>query len=86
MKEKLIGEYVNRMTIDDVRSFAIKNGVTLSEEELSIIYNHAKNEWRTICFGNPRAILDDLKAKINTDSYQKIEALYVYFKNMYSNF
>ena len=85
MKEKLIGEYVSRMTINDVRSFAIKNGVTLSEEELTIVYNQAKNEWRTIIFGNPRGILDDLKSKINPTSYQKIESLYVYFKNKYSN-
>lgn len=86
MKEKLIGEYVNRMTIDDVSSFAIQNGVTLSSEELNIVYNYAKKEWRTIVFGNPREILDDLKLKINPVSYQKIEALYVYFKNKYSNF
>lgn len=86
MKEKLISEYVNRMTITDVRNFAIQNGVTLSEEELNIVYNHAKNNWRTIIFGNPREILDDLKNKINIVSYQKIEALYVYFKNKYNNF
>ena len=86
MKERLINEYVNRMTIEDVKNFAVKNGVTLSEEELNIIYNHAKNNWRTICFGNPREILDDLKCKINPFSYQKIESLYVYFRNKYSNF
>lgn len=85
MKDRLINEYINRMTIDDVRNFAIKNGVTLSEEELTIVYNQAKNEWRTIIFGNPRCILDDLKTKINPISYQKIESLYVYFKNKYNN-
>lgn len=86
MKEKLISEYVSRMTIDDVRNFAIQNGVSLNEDELSIVYNYAKTEWRTIVFGNPRGILDDLKNKINPISYQKIESLYVYFKNKYSNF
>jgi len=86
MKDKLINEYVSRMNIEDVRKFAIKNGITLSEEELNIVYNHAKNNWRTICFGNPRAILDDLKRKINPFSYQKIESLYIYFKNKYNNF
>lgn len=85
MKEKLINEYINRLTIDDISAFATKNGVSLNEEELNIIYNHAKNNWRTIVFGNPREILDDLKNKINPFSYQKIESLYVYFKNKYSN-
>lgn len=85
MKEKLINEYINRLTINDISAFAIKNGVSLNEEELNIIYNHAKNNWRTIVFGNPREILDDLKNKINPFSYQKIESLYVYFKNKYNN-
>ena len=86
MKERLISEYVNRMNIDDVRNFAIQNGVALSEDELIIVYNAAKTEWRTIVFGNPRPILDDLKTKINPTSYQKIESLYIFFKNKYSNF
>jgi hypothetical protein len=86
MKEKLISEYVNRMTIDDVLNFATQNGVSLNNEELNIIYEYAKKQWRTIVFGNPRKILDDLKVKINPISYQKIESLYVYFKNKYSDF
>jgi len=86
MKEKLISEYVNRMNLDDVNNFALKNGINLSNEELSLIFNYIKNDWHTIVFGNPRAILDDLKNKLNTNSYQKIESLYVYFKNRYSSF
>lgn len=86
MKEKLISEYVSRMNLDDVRNFAIKNGVELNEEELNTIYECAKKEWKTIIFGNPRSILDDLKTKISFPSYQKIESLYVYFKSKYSNF
>ncbi len=83
MKEKLINEYVNRMTIADVNNFAIKNGIILKEEEVNLIYNHIKTSWHTIVFGNPRGILDDLKKKLDNTSYQKIETLYVYFKNRY---
>ena len=42
MKEKLINEYVNRMTIADVNNFAIKNGIILKEDEVNLIYNHIK--------------------------------------------
>ena len=83
MKEKLINEYVNRMTIADVNNFAIKNGIILKEEEVNLIYNHIKTSWHTIVFGNPRGILDDLKKKLDNTSYQKIETLYIYFKNRY---
>ncbi len=83
MKEKLISEYINRMTLDDVNNFAIKNGIVLKEDEIKLIYNHIKSNWHTIVFGNPRGILDDLKSKLDSTSYQKIETLYVYFKNRY---
>jgi len=86
MKERLINEYVNRMTLDDVNKFALQNGINLKDDELKIVYTYIKNDWRTICFGNPRGILDDLKSKIDINSYSKIESLYMFFKNRYSNF
>ncbi len=83
MKEKLISEYVSKMTLDDVNNFALKNGIILKDTEVKLIYDHIKNNWRTIVFGNPRGILDDLKEKLDSTSYQKIESLYIYFKNLY---
>ena len=76
-------EYVNRMTLEDVNNFALKNGIILKDKEVKVIYDHIKNNWRTIVFGNPRGILDDLKEKLDSTSYQKIESLYIYFKNRY---
>lgn len=83
VKERLINEYVNRMTLEDVNNFALKNGIILKDKEVKVIYDHIKNNWRTIVFGNPRGILDDLKEKLDSTSYQKIESLYIYFKNRY---
>lgn len=81
--DRLVQEYVKRMTKDDVNSFAIKNGINLTDDELDLIYRHIKDNWRTIMYGNPRGILNELKDKLSPDSYQKIEGLYVYFKNRY---
>ncbi len=83
MKERLISEYVNRMTLEDVNNFALKNGINLKDNEIKLIYDHIKNNWHTIVFGNPRGILDDLKEKLDSTSYQKVESLYIYFKNRY---
>ena len=71
------------MTLEDVNNFALKNGIILKDKEVKVIYDHIKNNWRTIVFGNPRGILDDLKEKLDSTSYQKIESLYIYFKNRY---
>lgn len=81
--DKLVQEYVNRMNKEDVNRFAVSNGITLNDSELDLIYQHIKNNWRTIMYGNPREILDDLKQNLSPDSYQKVEGLYSYFKNRY---
>ncbi len=85
MKEKLINEYVKRLTIEDVNKFALSNGIDLKEDDLNLLYKYIKNEWHTIIYGNPRSILDDLKNKLDTNTYAKIEALYVFFKDHYNN-
>lgn len=86
MIEKLIIQYIDRMTYSDVDDFARKNGIVLNNEEIDLIYHHIKNNWRTIVYGNPKPILEDLKGKFDNLTYQKIEHLYVQFKNKYSNY
>lgn len=83
MKERLIEQYVSRMTINDVSNFAVKNGVNLNQDEVEMLYNKIVNNWKTIVFGNPRCLLDELKEKLDLQTYQKIENLYIFFKNRY---
>lgn len=86
MIEKLIIQYIDRMTIGDIDDFARKNGVVLANEELELVYRHIKNDWRTIVYGNPKPILEELKNKVDSLTYQKIENLYIEFKNKYSSY
>ena len=86
MIEKLIIQYIDRMTLSDIDDFARKNGIVLNNDELDLVYYHIKNNWRTIVYGNPKPILEDLKNKFDNLTYQKIEHLYVQFKNKYSNY
>ena len=76
----LISEYVKRLTKDDINNFALKQGVSLTKEELDIIYNYVKKDYKTVIYGNPRVILDELKDKVKPFTYSKIENLYQQFK------
>lgn len=86
MIEKLIIQYIDRMTLSDIDDFARKNGIVLTNDELDLVYYHIKNNWRTIVYGNPKPILEDLKSKVDSLTYQKIENLYVEFRNKYSSY
>ena len=77
----LIEEYVNRMRKEDVNKFALKQGIILSEEELNIIFTYIKNNYKTILYGNPKDILLEIKEKVSSLTYNKIENLYMKFKD-----
>ena len=82
----LISEYVNRMQKQDVNNFALKQGITLDNEELDIIYNYIKNNYKTLIYGNPKVILEKIKYQVKPLTYNKIENLYMQFKDKIDNF
>jgi len=83
---KLIEQYINRLTETDVINFANKNGIELNNDEVKIIYNHIKVNWKTIIYGNPKPILEDVKNKFDKITYEKIENLYSRFHEKYKNY
>ena len=86
MLQRMIEEYINRLTKDDVIRFSNENGIELNDSELDIIYNHVKNDWKTIIYGNPKPILENIKQNTNNITYQKIENLYTKFYEKYKNY
>lgn len=77
----LIEEYVNRMKKEDVNKFALKQGIILNGEELNTIFIYIKNNYKTILYGNPKDILLEIKEKVSDLTYNKIENLYIKFKD-----
>lgn len=86
MKDQLIKQYIDRITTNDVDRFARSYGINLTEDELAILYRTVKNDWRTIIYGNPRAILDNLKKTLEPFTYQKMEEIYIHFKDKFKDY
>ena len=82
----LIEEYVNRMKKEDINNFALKQGIILDDNELNIIYNYIKDNYKTILYGNPKEILLEIKEKVKPLTYSKIENLYMKFKDKIDTF
>lgn len=77
----LIQEYINRLTKSDIERFSLKQGIVLDKEELDIVYNYIKSNYKTIIYGNPKDILLEIKEKVSPLTYNKIENLYERFKD-----
>ena len=62
-------------------NYAEKQGITLDKDEAKLIYDYIKNDYRTIIYGNPKDILNEIKFKVKPLTYNKIENLYILFKD-----
>lgn len=83
---RFIKNYINNLTINDIKIFANSNGANLSDEELTLIYKHVKNDWETIIFGNPNRIFDNLRENLTTKNYQIMMNLFNLYKERFKNY
>lgn len=84
MKEMFIKKYVDILTKEDILKFASLNDVELSSNEVDIIYNVIKNEWKTIVFDDYRIILNKYKNNFSVEKLKKIEELILLYKNKFN--
>ena len=77
----MITEYINKLKKEDINNYAQKQGIKLDKEELDIVYNYIKTNYKTILYGNPKDILLEIKSKVKPITYNKIENLYIKFKD-----
>ena len=83
MLEKIISQYINKMTKKDIIEFAKKKDIILNNNEADFIFKEIKNNWKTIVFGDPSNIFKKLKDKTPPKKYKQIEDLFYEFKNKY---
>ncbi len=82
----MIERYMDNLKKEDIQTFAIKNQVFLSDEELSFIYAFVKKNWK-IMLGNPNAFdLEKYKNHFTEENYQKINTLLQEYLRKYQAF
>lgn len=86
MVEKLIARYVSKLQKQDVINFALKNSISLTENEIDLIYLNIKSNWHELIFGDYKTILEKYKDQINQNTYQKIEEFIILYKDKYQNY
>lgn len=83
MVEKIISQYVNKITKNDILEFAKKKDIILDNDEVDFIFCEIKNNWKAIIFGDPSIVFNKLKNKTTLQKYGQIEQLYYEFKEKY---
>lgn len=75
MNKTLIQSYIDKIKLDDISQFAIRQNVFLEDDELQVIYNYVKNDNERF-FKNPDGVLMEIKGKVKEDTFTVISELY----------
>jgi len=78
--EFVIKELVEKLSEDDIKNYALKENVTLTNEELKTIYMYIKNYWQDFYRGDCKELFIELKEKLKPNTYNKIIELYSKYK------
>ena len=83
---KLIEKHINSLTKEDIINLAKEENIILNDNEINIVYNTIKSDYKTLLYGDNKPIFDNLKSRINPTAYQKIYELYNFYKEKYKNY
>lgn len=71
----LIEPYINNITKNDINSFALKNNINLSNNELEFIYNFIKNRYKEVLNNPNNFSLTKYKNNFSNENFVKINGL-----------
>ena len=83
--KNLIKNYIDKLSIDNLKEFSLKNDINLTNSELEYILNLVKNNYEDILIDDS-IYLKNIKEKINSKEYIKLENLYFIYKNKYKKY
>ena len=81
MNKLFIYDYISRIKKEDIYRFGINQGIKLEEFEIEVLFSSIKNDYKRF-FSNPLEVIDEIKYKVNNNTYEKIWNLYLQYKDM----
>ena len=82
----LIERYITKMTKEDIKNFAIKKNIELSDEELEFTYTFIKKNYKNI-LSNPKLLdLERYKNNYTKENFSKITKVFQEYSQKYANY
>lgn len=83
--KSLIKKYINLLTVDKLKDYALKNNINLNDSEIEFLLNLVKENYDDILI-NDEKYLKMIKDKFNVTEYEKIKNIYLEYKSKYSEY
>jgi hypothetical protein len=81
--EYLIKEYIKKITVDDIKEFAKKKNISITDTDAIILYTYAKNHYQDFLNGNDTNLIWELKEKLSPNAFKEAYKLYLEYKIKY---
>ena len=81
----LIKNYISKLSINNLKEFALKNNINLTDIELEYLLTLVKENFDDILV-NEDKYLNIVKDNINPNEFEKIKELFLYYKNRYKGY
>ena len=82
----LISKYINKIDINTINDFALKNNIFLNEKELNILYDVVKNKYEEVLYKDDSKIKKYLKLNLSDENYDKVTTLFDKYMSKYGNY
>ena len=82
----LIGQYIDKLTIDNINDFGTKNNIFLSKKELEVLFDIVKNHYEEVLYQDDSIAKKRLKENLTADNYQKIITMYEKYRQEYGRY
>ncbi len=83
---KLIKQYIDKLTINNINDFAEKNNCFLNKNELNLLYDCIKVHYLDILKGNDSYVIETLRSNLTEENFDKVINLYNLYKSKYKNY
>ncbi len=83
--EYLIKEYIKKLTVDDIKNFANKKNINISNSEALILFTFAKEHYQEFIDGKDNLLIKELKNKLSSNTFKEAYKLYLEYKIKYLN-
>ncbi len=80
MNKSLIKALAMKLTPDKVKEFALREGISVSEEEANLFISTIQDNADYILDGHALEVIDSKKSMMSEDSYNKLLELYDKYK------
>ena len=77
MNELLLDKYIDKLTVNHIRKYALNQDIVLKNNEDEIIYFFIKDNYKKLySLDYDESLIKELKCKLSLNTYNKINLLY----------